>query len=447
MDELTDRTAQGRRIAQARRRTGLSQRGFALQIGRSESLISKLEQGERELNDLRLARAIADFSGVRMAWLLGLDDGPALPTSGQSGPAHAETTITTTVASRSAEEEWTEMLRRMFVLGGLTATLAGSTVDAIIASGATASGGSVSSDTTEDLRVVSRSYRSAYRSVPAARLLPAAQDHMQLALALRPGLQPPPVRRELLMVAGEMAALSAALLGINLDRYREAVPHLDLAYRVARETADVELETVVLGCQSFYAAYGLKDPRLGLDFAEAAVTTSHSGATRTTRGWVAAVASERYAALGDEDACRRRLLEARAALEQPEDGRPWSGIGGFDGAKLIAYEGGDLMRLGRFGEAVSVLDTALDSLDPALHRHRCTALIDRAEAHRAAGEVDAACDDARDALSIALTTQHIDTIQRVERLARDGLRTRSAAARRLWNDALIARASMAEAKA
>src|SRR4030088_3297698 len=124
MDELTDRAAQGRRIAQARRRTGLSQRGFALQIGRSESLISKLEQGERELNDLRLARAIADFSGVRMAWLLGLDDGPALPTSGQSAPAHAETTVTTTVASRSAEEEWTEMLRRMFVLGGLTATLA-----------------------------------------------------------------------------------------------------------------------------------------------------------------------------------------------------------------------------------------------------------------------------------------------------------------------------------
>jgi tetratricopeptide (TPR) repeat protein len=270
---------------------------------------------------------------------------------------------------------------------------------------------------------------------------------MQLALALRPGLQPPPVRRELLMVAGEMAALSAALLGINLDRYREAAPHLDLAYRVARETADVELETVVLGCQSFYAAYGLKDRRLGLDFAEAAVTTSHSGATRTTRGWVAAVASERYAALGEEDACRRRLIEARVALEQPEDGRPWSGIGGFDGAKLTAYEGGDLVRLGRFGEAVSVLDAALDSLDPALHRHRCTALIDRAEAHRAAGEFDAACDDARDALSIALTTQHIDTIQRVERLARDGLRTRSSAVRRLWNDVLTARRSMAEARA
>ena len=68
-------TEQGERIAKARRRTGLPQREFALQIGRSESLISKLEKGYRELNDVRVAHAIAEFSGVRLAWLLGLDDG------------------------------------------------------------------------------------------------------------------------------------------------------------------------------------------------------------------------------------------------------------------------------------------------------------------------------------------------------------------------------------
>jgi hypothetical protein len=105
-------------------------------------------------------------------------------------------------------------------------------------------------------------------------------------------------------------------------------------------------------------------------------------------------------------------------------------------AKATAYEGGNPVRLGRYGDAVAALDTALATLEPTMHRHRCTALIDRAEAHLAANQVDTSCIDAAAALSIAVRTEHVLSIARVHRLAEAALPTKAAAARRLWVEVL-----------
>ena len=114
----------------------------------------------------------------------------------------------------------------------------------------------------------------------------------------------------------------------------------------------------------------------------------------------------------------------------------WPGVGTFDLAKLTAYEGGNLGRLGRYGDAVAVLDTALATLEPTMYRHHCTALIDRAEAHLGGGHVDASCADASAALSIAAHTGHVLSVQRVHRLAQAALRTKAVVARRLWAEVL-----------
>lgn len=418
---------QGERIAQARRRTGLTQREFALQIGKSESLISKLEQGDRELNDVRLARSIAEFSGVRLAWLLGLDNSP---TEGRQLRTSPTTRSSTATVGEPNSEEWSEMLRRTFVLGGLASTL--STV--------ASTNGQVTPDLTADMRAVSASYRRAYRTAPALGLYSAAHEHMQLALSLVPGDQNPKARKELLATVGEMAVLAATVSGINLDRWLNVGPYLEIAYRAAREASDTELETIVLACRAFHAAYGMRDKQLGLDFAEAAVTASRRGATPTSRAWVAAVASERHADLGDEASSLQRLDQARVALEGSTDGQ-WSGIGAFDACKLTAYEGGNFGRLGRYDDAIQVLDRALSTLDPAMRRHRCTALIDRAEAHHNAETVDASCVDASAALELAVETQHADTVKRVEAVARAALPRHTNEARHLWQDVLAAKAT------
>ncbi|WP_280381383.1 helix-turn-helix domain-containing protein [Nocardia wallacei] len=293
------------------------------------------------------------------------------------------------------------------------------------------------------LRATAQTYRSCYRMAPARDLLGAAHSHMQLALSMRPGDQPEPARSNLLTTVGEMAALAGIILGLDQGRWRHCAPYLHVADRAARESGNIELQAVVTACHAFQAAYSRDpDPKLGLDYAESARAIAARGASSTTRGWVAAVASERHADLGDARASRKLLDDARSALDAgPADADRYSGIGAFDAAKVTAYEGSNHRRLGDFNKAVAVLDTALADLDPSLRRHRATALIDRAEAHRDARRVDAAVADTREVLALVAETQHVGTLDRAVELARSARDTGAREGIDLWNDALAAKAA------
>lgn len=118
------------------------------------------------------------------------------------------------------------------------------------------------------------------------------------------------------------------------------------------------------------------------------------------------------------------------------------GIGVFDVGKLKAYEGGDLVRLGRYREAEPVLDAAIKNLAPSMHRHRCTAFIDRAEARIAAGHVDDACADGAEALYLVTQVQHVGNMQRLTALARRARDTGTSAGRDLWLEVLTAHPRM-----
>jgi transcriptional regulator with XRE-family HTH domain len=292
----------------------------------------------------------------------------------------------------------------------------------------------------DQLQTVATIYRNAYSSVPASQLLGAAREHFNLVLSLRPGDQPSPIRKRLLTTAGEMAALAMPVLGLNLGRWAEAGQYLEVGFRAAREAENIDLESIIWSCRAFHAAYGMGDLLSARDFADEAIATGQVGATATTRGWAAAVASERYADLGDAATSLHRLEQARTALSQ-DDERPWSGMGEFNDVKIVAYEGGNYSRLKRHKEAVRVLDVALDSLDKTMLRHRCTAYIDRAEAQAASGDVDAACADASSALVLAAETQHADTVWRAKKLARSTLISGGTAGRQLWQDVLAAQAA------
>lgn len=230
------------------------------------------------------------------------------------------------------------------------------------------------------------------------------------------------MRHSLLRALGESATLTAVLLLADLACYSDALPYLAMAHDAARENDDPDLTAVHLACRAFLTSFSGGSLAVAADFAEAAVTASIDGAASPiTRRWVAAVSSEQLAALGDERGSRTRLDTARDAVAGHEPDPAWAGVGTFDSAKATAYEGGNLVRLGRYGDAVNALDKALATLEPTMHRHRCTALIDRAEAHLAANQVDASCIDAAAALSIAVYTEHMLSVQRVRRLAEAAL--------------------------
>ncbi|MFI0418631.1 hypothetical protein [Spongiactinospora sp. 9N601] len=141
--------------------------------------------------------------------------------------------------------------------------------------------------------------------------------------------------------------------------------------------------------------------------------------------------SEMHASLGEEQECQRRLAQAEIHLTHAAPARPWIGIGSFGGDKLLAYRGGDLMRLGRYQDAQAILAQSLACLDPSLKRHRCTAHIDLAEALAATASMDDAADHAIKALDIIEQTGHTPSLHRVDRLHQHMRQTPSAAGRRL----------------
>ncbi|MGV9680962.1 hypothetical protein ACWDSJ_37315 [Nocardia sp. NPDC003482] len=353
------------------------------------------------------------------------------------GALDAETPGTTLgSASDGAVEEvdLVALARRGFLLGA-----------GMAAFGSSRRTGPIPTALAEGLRSTAEAYRALYRMAPARELLAAAHSHLQLALSLRPADQPDPVQRHLLTTVGEMAALAGTIHGLDLGDWRTGTPYLALAQRSARDAANLELQAVVAACHAFRAAYDEphRDLRAALDHAEAARTLAAQGGSPITRGWVAAVASERHADLGEETASMRLLDEARTALQDPPvSGLAYSGIGAFDTAKVTAYEGGNHRRLGNHDKAITILDAALAQLDPALSRHRATALIDRAEAHRDAHRIDSACADARDALALVESTQHAGTLHRAMTVARSIRDTGTREATDLWNTVLAAKATL-----
>lgn len=409
-------------IRRRRRAAGLSQRELALRCGYTREYVSLAERPGGNIPSRELVRAVDNALGA---------DGELLDL--RSRAKFAQQSFREDVAE-SSDNDRSDMPRRTFVLVGLANGL-------FLQRGDAPASRSVAEPLADQLQTVATVYRNAYSTVPAHQLYGAVHEHLNLVLSLRPGDQASPVRKKLLTTTGEMAALAMPLLGLDLGRWAEAGQYLEVAFRAAREAENIDLETVVWACRAFHAAYGTADLETGRDFADEAIAMGRNGATATTRGWVAAVASERHADLGDSAASLQRLDLARAELDDI-DGRPWSGMGTFNVAKVLAYEGGNYGRLRRHQDAVRVLDVALNDLDTSMRRHRGTAFIDRAEALAACGEVGAACADASSALDLAVETQHAETLRRAKKLTRKMLSSGASVARQLWQDVLIAQAAI-----
>ncbi|MFE4831418.1 hypothetical protein [Streptomyces sp. NPDC056672] len=311
------------------------------------------------------------------------------------------------------------MLRRSFALGslaGLTAAVAGLSPDARAQVHRSRSG-TLDQAMVDELRSIGAGYRRSYKSFPASALVPVAHGQLQLVTSLKPKTQPAQLRTSLLAHMAEMAALAAVLLSLDLGDQEQADAYMDLGFQIAREIGSVELSALILAGRAFGTSYG-GDPDAGLDYALAAVDAAERGASVRMRAWTNAVASEMYSSTGDEHGFRSSIEASRSLLSGSLDDERWGGIAWFDLSKADAYEGSDLVRLGRYEEALPSLDQAIDRLSPEMLRHRCTAFISRAEAHAGAGHVDQACEDGHAALDLVEQVQHGETLRRVTELHR-----------------------------
>lgn len=428
----------GERIARARRRRGWYQRDLAAAIGMSESWVSQVERGVLPLDSLQSAEKIAEELRLDVPHVLALDV-RYRPASTEQ--ARRPTPPRQSVAPAAAGEDWMTVLRRMFVLGA-----GGALAEALTGSTTPSWGGGglrpvLDPATMADLGATSAAYRRAYRAVPSESLLPLAVGQIRLAFSLEPASQREPVRTELVRHAGQMAVLAGVVQMLDLGDFAQADPFLRLAAAAAKAIDDRELTAVVYGCRAFHTGYS-GDRGEGLDWAQAAQDAAAGGACPRTTAWVAAVASEMHASLGDRDGCLQALETARSALQRPAQDERWSGIGWLDEAKVDAYEGGDLVRLGDYDAAVDRLTAALDALDPGMVRHRSTALVDRADALAASGQVDAACRDAEEALDSVARVHHAETLRRIGAVHKSVRAHRSPTVRALGEHLMDVRASL-----
>ena len=274
--------------------------------------------------------------------------------------------------------------------------------------------GRVDAEAAEGLSHVVLGYRKIYRSVGAASLLEPVCGTLSLLTDLAPAAG---FYSDIIVsLIGQAGSLAGVILMLDQREFTTAARYLSIGARAAQQAGDDELLSIALACRAFHSAYGGAPPD-GLAFATEAMRVAARGQIHPqTHGWVAAVASEMHATVGDEAGCMRALDIAAGQLSNPMPAEQWKGIGAFGTAKLTAYRGGDLVRLGRYRDAQAALHAALGQLDPAQSKHRCTAHIDLADAYARDGELGEAARHAISALDIIAFTRHADSLRRVAAL-------------------------------
>jgi tetratricopeptide (TPR) repeat protein len=273
--------------------------------------------------------------------------------------------------------------------------------------------------TAADMEAVAAAYRRSYRQLSVHALLPQTLGQLQAVTELLQRPQPVALRQRLIATAGQTAMLAGVLHFIDLYDFQIGQRHLELAMKAAQEAEARELGAFILGCMSFHARYsGKRTEAVGL--IERARDAAAVVGGPLTQGWLAAVAAEVHAVSGQAHASLAALEVAAVALERAgeDDEASWIGVGTFNQPKLAAYHGVCYIQLGRPGDAIPALTQALEALDPALRKHRCTALADLATALIHLREIEEGCARASQSLTIATELRHAVSVDRVRQLRR-----------------------------
>jgi hypothetical protein len=274
--------------------------------------------------------------------------------------------------------------------------------------------GEVDESTVADMGAAIAAYRRSYRQLSVRTLLPQAGGHVQVVDELLGGSMKPTLRRRLTATAAEARALVGTMLLMDLYAFDAAWSELSEALGLAQQATARELEAFIFGAMAFNAGYRRRH-REAIDLITQARTTALATGGPRTRGWLAAVEGELRARAGDARTSLTALEDAACALQEldRQDPGSWIGVGAFDLAKLKGYYGLCYLQLGQPQKAVDELTTALSTLDPALRKHRCTALADLATALIQLGEVEEGCRRASQALRLAIELRHAVSVDRL----------------------------------
>jgi len=342
------------------------------------------------------------------------DDGPAPPP--RAVTAARDVALRNPIGAQASDLSRRGFLGGVIGLSTLAATgfpISARSLGATLAVGGIGRAWRASTQTADDLETLVGSYRRAYAGKAAATdLLPGTTGLMHLLIDLGRRDQWPAGPERLASLVGQAAILVGLLQLMGSHQLSAAKVHYDLALRSAREANDWDLASYALGSLAFHAVHARR-PADAWTIVEAASRLAERHGSPRTRAWAAALASELHARAGRERASRRSLDDARAALDGTRENPAWKGVGWFDESRLLSYDGGSLLLLGKYEAAEELLRLSLKRLDPLRLKHRSTTSADLAMVLALRGEVDESCARAEDALTFATEISHRESVDRV----------------------------------
>lgn len=174
--------------------------------------------------------------------------------------------------------------------------------------------------------------------------------------------------------------------------------HLTRALRLAKAAGDDDLGAEILAALSQQACY-LRDGRTAIDLARAARTTAHRTGLHAVIAETHVLEAHGHACLGEAAACARSLSSAEATVDGADRVSTPSWIGYFDEAYLAATFAHCFRELGDSRQARRFAERSL-RMHPDYRRGRMFNLALLATSHAQAGDVEAACAVAAEAVDL-----------------------------------------------
>ena len=248
-------------------------------------------------------------------------------------------------------------------------------------------------------------------ALASSDLLSYAIEHLQKVITLLEGSLLPSTRTRLCCIASGIAQLAGHLL-FDMGELTQARNFHQLAITAAQEGENQSLEAVSWGRMSFTWTYG-GNALEALHCIQEARRLAAQNVNTTVRAYLAAVEAEIQAILGNREYCLKALDVAERVEDRlyPQEEMYWLR---FDRSRLAGYQGICFRRLYHpedarthafLNEAQRVLTDALTLLDPARIQRRPALLIDIASTYAQQEDVEGACEQATQALSILAQTK------------------------------------------
>ena len=247
-----------------------------------------------------------------------------------------------------------------------------------------------------------------------AEVAGVVEDHLALAwrlLSFRPGVAD---RARLAAIAAEAAQL-AEWQAFDGGRGELAETRYRVALQAARIAGDDRLHAFVLGATAqLLAAEG--EPGEALALTTVAGRTAGPGATPATAAFLAVLAADAHARIGDAASADRAFATAESAmgLIHPVMEPPW--LERFDRAELLGWRSAVMLRLGRPAAAGAAAMERLAILAPELVRQRALALADLAASHAARAQPGPAAEAAGAALELGRSVGSVRVVAAVAAL-------------------------------